>query len=622
MTTANPQSAAIAGKAALHQKLRPATSANRLDAELLSIVTTTLPIEDARQRFRRAAVIAAKAVGACHITKKNGKWQLDPNHKTGRVPGELDLVDEFEESLDQQFSAENPTFAELKCLDNLPGLFCRVTAAGADPELLLMIMPDRANSAKATNAVYKVVAAMEFWLKGHYASESEWQVRTLASIVELIGRIESCNTQQDAAMKLVNELNRALQCNSVAVATETQGNLRVEAISGIHKIDRGSATHQNYLQTMRESVLRESQAVFPAIDAQNDHMLLAHKQLASVVQTQAVVSQPLLASDGETMGAWVFTGDGGMLQNERFLRFVQTASTPVADALNTSYRAQKSWLRRKLMHIKSKFSWFTGLMIPLGILGICLLMLVPITYRVRCNCTTEPVSRRYAVAPFDGLIASGFVEPGDLVKQGQILAEIDGRTIRWELSGVSAEKKTSLRQREIELVDENIPKLFLAELENERLAAQEAVLEFKKDNLQIRSPIDGVVLSGSLERSEASSVETGQVLFEVGPIDAFKVQIEIPADEIAQVKVGHPVKIWIEGNEDEPLEAEIEKLHPRSQIREAMNVFIAELKFDNIDDRFRPGMKGSVRISCERRSLGWSMFHKPVNYVRSRLTWW
>ena len=625
MTTSNqplPQANVQVGKTAIHNKLQRVGATDRLDSELFSTLTSQLDLESARQRFRRSAIIAAKAVGACHLIKKNGKWQLPPNHSTGRVPNELDLIEEFEGSLDKNFQTGNPTFAQLKCLDELPCLFNRVAAAGAEPELLMLVMADRKHSKLATAAIYKVVAAMELWLKGFHAGESQWQVRSLASIVELVGRIESCTTVADASTKLVNELTRGLKCNSVAVATQVKGKLKLQAISGINKLDRASGTYRNYLQTMRESVLREEQGVFPPIDTKNDHMLLAHKQLASVVQTDAVLSQPLVASDGEVVGAWCFTGPREMLQNDRFSRFVQTASTPAADALHTSKRAQRSWLRRKLSYIKSKLTWFTSLMIPLGIIGICLLMLVPITYRVRCNCITEPVSRRYAVAPFDGLITSGYVEPGDLVKQGEVLAEIDGRTIRWELSGVVAEKMTSLRQREMELVEENIPKLFLAELENERLAAQESILKFKKENLQIRSPIEGVVLSGSLERSEASSVETGQVLFEVGPIDAFKVQIEIPADEIAQVQIGHPVKIWIEGNEETPLEAEIETMHPRSMIREAQNVFIAELKFDNIEDRFRPGMKGSVRIDCEKRSLGWSLFHKPINYMRSRFTWW
>ena len=130
------------------------------------------------------------------------------------------------------------------------------------------------------------------------------------------------------------------------------------------------------------------------------------------------------------------------------------------------------------------------------------------------------------------------------------------------------------------------------------------------------------MLSGSLERAEAASIKTGQVLFEIGPIKPMRIEIAIPADEIAQVKAGLNTKIWIDGQEELPVEGQISKIHPRSETRDAKNVFIAEIEFANDDERLRPGMKGSVRIDGEKRTLGWSLFHKPINWVRSRLTWW
>ena len=174
----------------------------------------------------------------------------------------------------------------------------------------------------------------------------------------------------------------------------------------------------------------------------------------------------------------------------------------------------------------------------------------------------------------------------------------------------------------MELSERNVPKTILAELEFDRLVSQQAVLQHRRDNLQIKSPIDGVVLSGSLERAEAASVETGQVLFEIGPLKPMRIEIAVPDDEIAQVKVGFSAKIWIDGQEDEPIVGEVKKIHPRSETRDADNIFIAEIEFPNEDERLRPGMKGNARIDCNERSLGWSLFHKPMNYVRARLTWW
>jgi multidrug efflux pump subunit AcrA (membrane-fusion protein) len=111
------------------------------------------------------------------------------------------------------------------------------------------------------------------------------------------------------------------------------------------------------------------------------------------------------------------------------------------------------------------------------------------------------------------------------------------------------------------------------------------------------------------------------VLFEIGPIKPMRIEIEIPANEVAQTKAGFPVKIWIDGQEDNVIKGEILKIHPRSSTRNAQNVFIAEVEFPNEDERLRPGMKGTVRIDCEKRSIGWSMFHKPVNWMKANFSY-
>ena len=132
----------------------------------------------------------------------------------------------------------------------------------------------------------------------------------------------------------------------------------------------------------------------------------------------------------------------------------------------------------------------------------------------------------------------------------------------------------------------------------------------------------GVVLSGSLEKAEGASVDKGQMLFEVGPIEELNVEMAVPAEEIAQVQVGQPVRVWVDGFESHSFYGNIEKISPRSELKEARNVFIAQLKINNPNGRFRPGMKGTIRIDCRRHTLLWNLFHKPWNYIVSRLTWW
>ena len=592
-----------------------------LDAQLLQIVTGNADNSTADRALRAVAIKATKAVGAAHVLRENELWTYTADRITGRVPTNELLIDECEEQLQGFADSDSPNVLQLDCLNDLPAVFISLGNI-QQPELFMVVLKDRTDLTATFARLKKIASALQLVRKNATLNNSMWQLNSLAAIMELVSKIEKSDTVKSATELVSNELVSLLGCDSVAMAIFKKRKLKLQAISGIEKIDRSSRSCRDYQQALYESAVRDQQGTYPAHEVDNGHLLLAHKQLTSTVQSQSAISQPLSIDDQDTIGSWIFTGTQTHIASEHFARFVDTATPHVATALELLGRSEKSRLKRAWELVRRKTKWFTRLMIPISIIAIYFLMLVPITYKVRCNCTVEPVLRRFAVAKFDGLVETGFVEPGDLVEKDQVLAEIDGRTIRWELLGVTSERKQSLRQREIELAERNIPKTLLAELENRRLTAEEAVLKYKQDHLKIRSPIAGVVLSGSLERAEAASVTTGQVLFEIGPIDPVKIEIAIAADEASQVKKGHPVTVWIEGQEDRPLKSEIARIHPRSETRDAKNIFVAELQFENPDETFRPGMKGVVRIDAEKRSLGWSLFHKPVNYLRSRLTWW
>jgi len=624
------RSSAPQGKVVLHNKVRPkrppaADPQKVLETELFRITAGNFSEADTRALLRKSTLVAAKAIGVCHMRQHGERWTISPDEATGRTPTQEHVDEAFTAACTEVSAGGKSLVLKLNCIDGLSGLFVPVTTPTGDKEMFLIVLKSAQDAAQAMTVSNHVIAAMMLWMKANSSLESRWQVQSLAAIMELVAKVENSPNIIDASSSIANEMVSFLGCGNAAVGVRDVGkdsDVKLKAISGVHKLDTTSAISQTYQQTLHESDVRGQQGVLPPIDDDNAHLLLAHRQLAGTVHNEAVLSEPLVNSEGETIGAWLFTGDRNIVHNPRFQKFISTASPHIAGVLTLLQRCEKTKLQKAWATFKEKTSKRTRQMIPVFLIGLGLLMLVPIKYRVRCNCVTEPMARRFAVAPFDGAILSGFVEPGDVVKKGQVLAEMDGREVRMELSAKIAERQQSRMQREIELTDGNVPQTFLSELENERLSSEAGVLEHRQQHLLVRSSIDGIVLSGSLERSEAASVRKGEVLFEIGPTDKMKVEIAIPADEISQVRPGNRVKIWIEGREEYPLVSEIKSIHPRSEIREAKNVFIAKIEFENEDDQFRPGMKGTVRIDGERRSLGWSMFHKPINFLRSRLTWW
>ncbi len=620
-------------KTALHNRLHPAHSPGRStlgkspEQQILNTIGGNFDEKTVRTKFVQMLLAQPGIIGACFLIRNaNEIWEPSIKYPlAGKLPAR-NLFDEALAVKCDEFAKSSTVQFEHFATDDrggpLAGTFAAIRPRGAEPELLLVTTDSKANGLRSAALLQRVVSAIQIWLSGRSAADSDWQVIALASVIELIGKIEKQPTTKAACEETVNTLANRIGCDAVAIGLVERGRMQLKAISGVAKLDRGSKPSQLYLQTLLESATRKTTGLYPAIDDQNNYLLQAHKQLAATTQVESVRSLVLTGEDDQILGAIVFTGAKRLLESSQVARFCDTSIPPVASALQVVSKVKQGVVTRTRSFIRRKLPRTKQIAI-LGCLGVGIaMMFLPITYRVRCDCLVEADSRRFAVAPFQGQILTGHCEAGDYVKAGDVLAEMDGRTVRWELAGVTAEREQSVRTREIELFDRNVPKTILAELENERLVSQESVLKYKRDHLLIKSPVDGVVLSGSLERAEAASVETGQVLFEIGPLSPVQIEVAIPDDEIEHVQQGSQVKAWIDGQEDDPIEGSITKIHPRSETRNGDNVFVAEVQFDNSEERLRPGMKGSARIDSQQRPLGWCLFHKPYYWVQSRLTWW
>ena len=133
----------------------------------------------------------------------------------------------------------------------------------------------------------------------------------------------------------------------------------------------------------------------------------------------------------EPLGAIIFTGERALVHSSQVARFGETAAPAVAGALKMVSKNKMTSVKKVKRFVKRKISYAKRMAIIGSLIVATLLMFLPIKYRVRCNCVAEAVSRRFAVAPFDGQIISGHKEVGDVVEAGDLLAEMDGRTIRW-----------------------------------------------------------------------------------------------------------------------------------------------------------------------------------------------
>ncbi len=606
----------------------------QLSVELLELLTGHPTDEVLRSRIRLLAIRFAGAMGVGHVTRaEDGVWDLKPGFANGRMPRRHDFSDALSARCQQVIKLNSVQVDALPQVEGCYGVFAPVgppasgtsDELGQNAEILLLIISDTKDARLPIDIAGRLTTTLAACLKNQHSTLHQWQIDALSALIDLVSSVEKCQSVNAALEHVANELSRYLNIGNVAVAASSASPestaVGTMAVSGISKIDTRSSGHHAYQQCLAESLLREEPAVWPPVEEANDQLLLAHRQLASELNTESVFSCPLVTTEGKCVGVWLFAGSTGQVTPARFVRFVLTAAPRIAGAIDAVARTEHPRWIRVLTELPEKLKQKQA-RVAMVIAGLLLVtLLLPVSYRVRCHCTVEPDVRRFAVAPFDGTVLKGFVRPGDEVKKGQVLARMDGRALRYEMAEVSAEHSIAIKQRAIELADRDIPKMLLAELDGQRLQAEQDLLDFKRDNLQIKSPVDGVVLTGSLENAEASAVRTGDVLFEVGALNRKLIHIEVPADEVAQVAPGQHVTVWIQGRESLPLRGQIARVRPQSELKNADNVFIAELLVENDDVALLPGMQGSARINGKTHSLGWNLFHKPFDWFWSRLSW-
>lgn len=517
---------------------------------------------------------------------------------------------------------------------------------GAERQCLLVLHESTLPQSSESRAVLLLslcAAMIDEWCGRRKAIQLAADATAVAAMVEMISHVQSASDADSACRRLADSLQKYLSASRVFVGLcrDKNSDPRLRAVSGQNQIDRLSETCRLAEATLHESTAREVVAVWPAVDATNRHSLMAHAQLAAQLNCQFVVSVPLKAELGSSVGAILVTfgepssssppmeadlrtesvPEPSLADVQKAERFLRAAASSLASCLQVLQKLADS---RILESIRAVRTWFThDKLKSAGVLSAVILgaLLIPVHYSVRCKCELQPIERRYVAAPFAGPLLECLVEPGDLVAANQLLARMDGREVRWELAGTQADLNKATKERNTHLNTHEFGSAAIARHEVERLQNRADLLQHRDSSLEIRSPVSGIVVSGDHREAEGVPLEAGQSLFEIAPLERMVIEICIPEEDIRHVADGQTVRLQLDANPQSIFEATIRRIHPRAELRDNQNVFVAEAELQNEELQLRPGMRGTAKVIASRHLLGWNLFHKPWAHVLGWLGW-
>jgi hypothetical protein len=424
-----------------------------------------------------------------------------------------------------------------------------------------------------------------------------------------------------AALALANDVAGRLNCDRVSVGFDRSGNIKVEAISNTAVFDEKMSLVRLIGDAMEEAFDLGMALVWPA-SAETEHGAIAHAELARELKDIAICSVPLL-EDGQSIGVMTLERSRGEAFDDATIELCEAVGTLLGPVLALKRENERGALVRLRESVLQKVQLLVGPRHPgaklaaLTAVGlIALLSLASGTYRVAAKTVVEGAVQRAVVAPFDGHIAQAFVRAGDVVQIGQVLCRLDDRDLKLEYARLTSERAQEERKTREELARLDRGEMMVAAAEVAQTDAKLALVTDKLDRATLTAPFDGVVVSGDLNQYLGTPVEQGKLLFQIAPLNAYRVILQVDERDISHVALGQTGQLTLSGLPGQTLNFSLQQITPVASQQEGRNFFRVEAHLLSAPDRIRPGMEGVGKISIGDRKLIWIWTHSLVDWFR------
>ncbi|QBB70587.1 efflux RND transporter periplasmic adaptor subunit [Pseudolysobacter antarcticus] len=206
------------------------------------------------------------------------------------------------------------------------------------------------------------------------------------------------------------------------------------------------------------------------------------------------------------------------------------------------------------------------------------------------------------VAKTSGVMLKLFVEEGMLVKEGQLLAQLDDANARSSAAQTEAQMHKAeavFARAEQSIKKELIPK---AEYDTDKfdMLSQRAAFEVAKLQLaytRIVAPVSGVIAERSVKIG--NYVQTNATMFRIVGMDPLQAVLNVPERQLGILKAGQTVRLDADALSGKKFTGEIKRIAP--VVDPASGTFRVTCEFHDTTGILRPGMFGRIEIVYDHR---------------------
>ena len=527
---------------------------------------------------------------------------------------------------------------------DLPGqagthIFVTVLKSEGRCDAVTAVIADCRNdqTAAASGPMRTVAAGLyESFVARRHAREHRAYAQRVRNAMALLGVCHDGRGFGGACLNLVNELASQYGCQRVSLGWIRGRRVKVRAISGTEHFKRHSPEVAKLELVMAECLDQQQPILYPTGEGAEPLLahavVAAHRQLTEEHPNRSVVSIPLRCGQ-DWVGVLTLereTVDRDGRFNSEDLIGVQL----IGDVIGPVLADRRGADRYLPVHAWHSFERAVGYVVGpkhvawklLALVVIAALVYVAVgtwNYRVTAPFVLEARSMRIVPTLYEGRLSEVFVEPGALVRAGQPLAGLYDTELKLQLFETKSQLKLAVLERSQATAERDQAKAAQALARAEQVQARIDLLEYQIDKATIRSPIDGVVLSGYWHDKVGGMLQLGEAMFEIAPINELVAVVRVDESDFNRLDPENlPTgQLATRSQPEQRFEIRGERLMPMAAPVEAANAFELRCGISAPAQWMRPGMEGLAKLDVGERPIWWIATHKMVDTARLWL-WW
>lgn len=255
--------------------------------------------------------------------------------------------------------------------------------------------------------------------------------------------------------------------------------------------------------------------------------------------------------------------------------------------------------------------------------------------------TIEPVTSVTVGTQVSGIVSKLLVDYNSVVKKGQVIAELDKTNLMSQLNTAKTQLATAQSQLNYQTANYKRYKTLFEkglvaadDFDNAKLSytqAKEQVVSAKEEvqraqtNLgyaTITSPIDGVVLSKSVEEGQtvAASFSTPELFTIAQDLTNMQVVADVDEADIGDVKEGERVTFTVDAYPDDTFEGEVKQVRQEATTTNNVVTYEVVISAPNADLKLKPGLTANVTIYTAERKGVLSVPSKALRFTPQKET--